>query len=350
MAVPRPRGTARLREGANGSSHIWGTALTPAAGIRGKLLRVAAAWVVILFAWAAPATAQRRIALSFDDVPRQAGAFFTPDERTRELIAVLRRGGVTQAGFFVTTGNLQRPDGAGGEARIDAYVAAGHVIANHSATHPWLHRTEAEDYILDIDRAEAWLRGRPGYRPWFRFPYLDEGRRDLGKRDAVRAALRERGLRNAYVTIENYDWHLDALASAARREGRSMDMEALRQLYVETLVGAANFTDRTAVETIRRSPAHVLLLHETDLAAMFVDDLAAALRADGWEIVTMDEAYRDPIAAAEPDTWFLNAGRVAALAHISGREPRTLFHERTDEDVLTRLFNERVLRAPEAAN
>ena len=301
--------------------------------------------VLVALLLAVPATAQKRIALSFDDVPRQAGAFFTPDERTRELIAALQRGGVRQAGFFVTTGNLERPHGAGGEARIDAYVAAGHVIANHSAAHPWLHRTEVEEYIGGIDRAEAWLRGRPGYRPWFRFPFLDEGRRDLVRRDAVRAALRERGLRNAYVTVDNYDWHLDALASAARREGRSMGMAALRQLYVETLVGASNFTDRIAVETIGRSPAHVLLLHETDLAAMFVDDLAAALRADGWEIVTIDEAYRDPIAATEPDTWFLNAGRVAALAHIAGREPRTLFHERTDEDVLSRLFAEHVLTA-----
>ncbi|HEY0325815.1 MAG TPA: polysaccharide deacetylase family protein [Allosphingosinicella sp.] len=306
-------------------------------------------WLLLLFTlFASPALAQKRIALSFDDVPRQAGAFFTPDERTRELIAALRRGGVRQAGFFVTTGNLERPDGVGGEARIDAYVAAGHVIANHSATHPWLHRTEAAEYISGIDRAEAWLRGRPGYRPWFRFPFLDEGRRDLARRDAVRAALRERGLRNAYVTIDNYDWHIDALASAARRERRAMDMDALKQLYVETLVGASNFTDRVAVETIGRSPAHVLLLHETDLAAMFVDDLAAALRADGWEIVTIDEAYRDPIAATEPDTWFLNAGRVAALAHIAGREPRTLFHERTDEEVLSRLFAERVL-SPGAA-
>lgn len=299
--------------------------------------------LALVLAWVAPAAAQKRIAFSFDDVPRHAGAFFTPDERARELIAALRQGGVRQAGFFVTTGNLQRPDGAGGEARIDAYVAAGHVIGNHSATHPWLHRTAAEDYILDIDRAEAWLRGRPGYRPWFRYPYLDEGRRDLARRDAVRAALAVRRLRNGYVTVDDYDWHLDALANAARRDGRSIDMEALRDLYVETLVDTANFYDRIAVETIGRSPAHVLLLHETDLAAMFVDDLTAALRADGWDIVPIDEAYLDPIAAAEPSTWFLNAGRVAALAHIAGREPRTLLHERTDQAVLDRMFTERVL-------
>lgn len=307
-------------------------------------MRLLLALIALVAGLAGPAAAQKRIAFSFDDVPRHAGAFFTPDERARELIAALRRGGVTQAGFFVTTGNLDKPDGAGGEARIAAYVAAGHVIANHSHSHQWLHRTEAAAYIADIDRAAAWLRGRPGLRPWYRFPYLDEGRRDLARRDALRAALRERGLFNAYVTIDNYDWHLDARASRAKREGRAVDMDALRRLYVETLVGAANFTDRLAVETIGRSPAHVILLHETDLAALYIDDLAAALRADGWEIITIDEAYRDPIAAVEPDTWFLNAGRVAALAHLRGREPRTLFHDRTDEDELDRLFDERVLK------
>ena len=292
---------------------------------------------------AMPAAAQKRIALSFDDVPRHPGAFFTPDERTAELIAALRRGGVGQAGFFVTTGHLAKPYGAGGDKRIDAYVAAGHVIANHSVTHPWLSRTSVEAYVAEIDRAEAWLASRPGHRPWYRFPFLDEAGRDTEKRDAVRAALKQRGLRNAYVTIDNYDWHLDALATKAKREETPVDMDALRDLYVETLVDTADFYDRIAVETLGRSPVHVLLLHETDIAAMFVDDLAAGLRKAGWEIVSIDEAYRDPIAASEPDTWFLGEGRVSALAQMKGREPASLVHERTDEDALSKLFAERVL-------
>ena len=89
-------------------------------------------------ALAAPAAAQKRIALSFDDVPRTPGAFMTPQQRTERLIAALRRARVRQVAFFVNPGNLQQPWGAGREGQIAAYVRAGHVIGNHSFSHPHL--------------------------------------------------------------------------------------------------------------------------------------------------------------------------------------------------------------------
>lgn len=304
--------------------------------------RLLGIWAAL--ALATPGVAAKRIAFSFDDVPRHAGAFYTPDERSKRLLSVLNSARVKQAAFFVTPGNLAKKDGQNGEARIAAYVRAGHVIANHSFSHKWLSRTSAADYLADVDRAAAWLKGRPGYRPWYRYPFLDEGRRDLTKRAEVRAGLAARGLTNGYVTIDNYDWHLDALASKAKREGRDIDMAALRQLYVETLVGAADFYDRIARDALKRQPIQVLLLHETDLNAMFVADVVAGLRKAGWAIVPIDQAYRDPIAAREPNGWFTNGGRVAALAQDAGRVPKDLIEPRTDEAVLTALFDARVLR------
>jgi peptidoglycan/xylan/chitin deacetylase (PgdA/CDA1 family) len=303
--------------------------------------RLLLAFVLVLAA--VPAAAQdKRIAISFDDIPRHQGGFMTPDERTVRLIAGLHEAGVEQAGFFVTTGNLENEDGKGGEARIRAYVAAGHVIGNHSHSHTWLWNGDVVAYIADLDKAEAWLADKPGKRPWYRFPYLDEGR-DPARRDALRAALRERGLFNAYVTVDNYDWAVDGLATKALAERRTIDLTNLGQLYVETIVDTAEFNDRIARETLGRSPAHVLLLHETDLNALFIVDLVRGLRDAGWTIVTMDEAYRDPIARMEPDTVHLGGGRVSALAHVAGREPESLVHERTDEAELARLFEERVV-------
>jgi peptidoglycan/xylan/chitin deacetylase (PgdA/CDA1 family) len=302
---------------------------------------------VLLLAFACPAAAReaqpKRIALSFDDVPRNAGAFFTPDARTERLIAELKRAGVTQAAFFVTPGNLDEPWGEGGEARIAAYVAAGHVIANHSFAHRRLSGMSAADYLADVDRAETWLKGRKGRRPWFRFPFLDESRGDKEKRDAVRAGLRTRGLRNGYVTAEASDWNMETLASQAAERGEKMDIEALRDLYVESNLEAAEFYDALARKTLGRSPAHVLLLHETDLAALFIGDLVAALRQRGWEIVTADKAYADSIARLAPDVPSAQGTLIEALAWEKGL-PAPRWYERNNLKIANALFAERVLK------
>jgi peptidoglycan/xylan/chitin deacetylase (PgdA/CDA1 family) len=292
---------------------------------------------------AAPAAAQKRIALTFDDVPRDRGAFLTHDERTVKLIAALERAKVEQAAFFVTAGFLEDPDRRGGEDRITAYTAAGHVLANHSYTHPHLSELSAADYLANLDKTEAWLKGRPGRRPWFRHPYLDEGGADKAKRDAVRAGLKARGLRNGYVTVDGADWHLEMLTQEAGRAGKTMDMNALRDLYVTTHVEAANFNHALARQLMKRSPAHVLLLHETDIAALFIEDLVEALRKDGWEIVTADKAFADPLKREMPDPAVTSGGLLHQMVQARGLKIET-WPPTAGQNVQKRLFAERVLK------
>ncbi|WP_426267730.1 polysaccharide deacetylase family protein [Sphingomonas sp. LHG3443-2] len=298
--------------------------------------------LALLLLGAPAAAAEKRIALTFDDAPRHRGAFFTPDERTKRLIAGLRKAKVRQAAFFVIPGNFGKNDGVGGEQRVAAYVRAGHVIANHSWSHPALTEVSATEYIANIDRAEAWLKAQPGHRPWFRFPYLNEGRADKAKRDAVRRALDERGLRNGYVTADGYDWNIEGLTKSAREAGKTIDMKALRDLYVETMVGAAEYNEALMRRTIGRSPPHVLLLHETDLAALYIPDLVKALKKAGWTIVTADEAYADPIGKLQPDVPSAQGTLTEALAWDKGL-PAPRWYERADNKVADPLFRARVL-------
>ena len=282
----------------------------------------------------------KRIAFSFDDAPRGKGAFLEPDERPKLLIEALKTAGIEQAAFFINTGRITAYDNDA--ADIAAYAEAGHVLANHTAKHSKLSAVSVETFLADIDAAEVWLKDKPNYRPWFRFPFLDEGRKNRAKRDAVRTGLKKRGLMNGYVTVDASDWYLEDMAISAARAGKIMDWNALRDLFVESYVQSANFSDDLARRTLDRAPVQMILLHETDLAAMFVDDLAAALKAGGWTIATADEAYRDPIANMEPDVDFADGTRTQMLA--AERNIGNRWYKRNDQKVAKKLFAERVLR------
>src|SRR5213075_1651681 len=170
----------------------------------------------------------------------------------------------------------------------------------------------------------------------------DEGGAHKAKRDAVRAALKARGLRNGYATVDGSDWNIEGQTADAVKAGKTIDMAALRDLYVETMVGAADFADRLAIKTWKRQPAQVIVLHETDIAALFVPDLVRALRKDGWTIVAADEAYRDPISKLAPDVPSAN-GTLVELAAWEKGIPKPRWYERNDIDLANRLFAERVL-------
>lgn len=285
--------------------------------------------------------AEKRIAISFDDAPRARGPFLTEDDRARLLIKGLETAGVEQAVFFANPGRVEGKDD---ERRIEAYVVAGHVIANHGANHPRLSETSLTEYLADIDTAEQWLRGRDGYRPWFRYPFLDEGQQDKDKRDAVRAALAERGLVNGYVTVEAIDWFYEAAAKRALADGKQVNREALRDLYVQVHADAADFYDDLARKATGRSPVHMLLLHETDIAALWIGDLVKELEKRGWTIVTADAAYADPFAdhAKTYDTRFAQGTLTEMVAWQRGL-PAPRWYRGNDTDLAQQWFDTRVL-------
>ncbi len=255
----------------------------------------------------------KQIALTFDDAPRSDGQFFSGVQRTHELIKQFRISGVRQAAFFCNTKQLS----GAGKNRIRAYADAGHVIANHTDTHPDLHQVDLASYKSDIRKAHEKLESFATFRRWFRFPFLREGDTQQ-KRDGVRRFLKKLNYINGYVTVDTYDWYMEKLFQDALREGRKVHFDRLRKSYLRVISESVEFYDDMAQRTLGRSPNHVLLLHENDLAALFVADLVQELQLHSWSIIPVDLAYEDPLAAIEPDTFFLGQGRVAAIAHEKG--------------------------------
>lgn len=223
------------------------------------------------------------------------------------------------------------------ERRLQSYASAGHIIANHTHSHPDLRETDLTSYLDDIKQAHRLLKHFVNFRPWFRYPFLSEGD-TREKRDGVRNALEEMNYQNGYVTVDTYDWYMDWLVQDAINSGKKVYFDKLRKVYIKVLAESIDFYDDLARRVLGRSPKHVLLLHENDLAAMFVKDLVEHLEKNGWTIISAEEAYTDPIADIEPDTFFLGQGRVAALAHLAG-DPGP-FRKWESEAALQQLFNE----------
>eukprot|EP01037_Dinobryon_pediforme_P025022 gene25022-27021_t len=160
-------------------------------------------------------------------------------------------------------------------------------------------------------------------------------------------------LDHVFAEVFGFDVALEASTAdlyydtiAAKRAGLAIDDAALGDLYVETMVQSADFSDALLRRTIGRSAPHVLLLHETDIAARYLPALVAALRQDGWTIVTADAAFADPVYHDTSDFVSANGTLPEALAWrkaIGGK----LYYERNDLALADRLFAERVLhRAP----
>jgi peptidoglycan/xylan/chitin deacetylase (PgdA/CDA1 family) len=269
--------------------------------------------MVLLLCAQVTGAATREIAITLDDAPRENTAHFDGVTRAAKLLETLKRADVGQIAFFCNSARMD----AEGAARIKAYADAGHLIANHSHTHADLHKVGVQAFVADLNSADQVLRGVTNFRPWFRFPYLHEGT-TVEVRDALKSELKTRGYLSAYVTVDTWDWYMDGMLQDAIAAGKTIDFDRLRGAYVDLLADSVEYYDEVAVKELGRSPRHVLLLHENDLAALYLGDLVKRLRKNGWKIISPDLAFKDPIASVEPDTLWLGQGRVIALAATKG--------------------------------
>ena len=84
----------------------------------------------------------------------------------------------------------------------------------------------------------------------------------------------------------------------------------------------------------------MLLLHENELAALYLDKLIQHIRSQGWEIISPQEAYTDPISTAYKSTLFSfnKQGRIAAILNLQGVNQSKLRHPRESTKFIDELF------------
>lgn len=277
----------------------------------------------------------KELAITFDDAPTPDSALMSGEERTQRIITTLQKAKVPDALFFVQADRINKST----QKRLDQYAAAGFHIANHSYSHQSASALGKENYMADVKSAHLLLKNQKNFLPFHRFPYLDCGK-DKASILAIRESLTELGYKDGYITIANYDWHISNLLATAAGDKKTIDYEKAKQFYVNTLLSAIEFYDEVAIKALGKSPKHVLLLHENDAAALFVGDLVARLRSEGWNIISPQKAYQDPIARDLSNIAYHHQNRVSALARRAGLPEYKLYHESENVAYLDEAFTE----------
>ena len=284
------------------------------------------------------------IALSLDDAPMPSTAIFNGVEKTKRIIQALQDANCPAVGIFAIGKYAHTPTGLN---RLHMYAEAGHIIANHSYSHYKLNDITAQDFIEDIKKAHEILSPLPSFKLLFRFPYLAEGKDEVQRQEVIQY-LQSMGYREGYITVNNHDYYMSKLLVDAVKAGKIIDHEKLKNLYVSILWDCITSVDKLSHKVLNRKVKHVLLLHENDLAALFIGDLIEHIRKQGWKIISIEEAYEDPLALMPVTNTYSLVGRLGAIAIQKGLDKKlAVFPETAEYSYIPRaLKQQQIFKSP----
>jgi peptidoglycan/xylan/chitin deacetylase (PgdA/CDA1 family) len=233
-----------------------------------------------------------QVAVTIDDLPFAYGRYLTPERESecfRAVLAALKKHHVRVIGF--ANGSRIKPYH---RVLFDEFVAAGHVLGNHTCTHPDLNKTAIWWYTDDIAKGqksiEPWLNGTK----YFRYPFLFRGDTPL-KRDSVAAYLTRNDYTVVPVTIDDDDWvynkeYVDTLKAGDRAAAAKIGSE-----YIEHMKERTHYFDSLAVALTGREVGHILLLHMNELNSIYLDSLLTWFESEDWKCISPQEALIDSI-------------------------------------------------------
>lgn len=276
----------------------------------------------------------RTMAVTIDDlpfVPRGRGEYLPAAQRgTAAILSTLRKHGVPAVGF-VNEDKLEAPTADERAARVallEQWVAAGHVLGNHTYSHPDANRLTAEAYLDEVDKGEVvtkrLMQARRPYPLYFRHPATHTG--DTAEKKAeIARGLAARGYTITPHTIENSDYLYDVAYARADAATRAK----LAESYLAHTDAATAFAEQKARELFGRDDVpQTLLIHTMAINVDHLDALLGRLVARGYRFITLEAAMRDR-AYATPDvfvgrhgpSWLFRWSRTLAPASNFSADP-----------------------------
>ncbi|HLQ51795.1 MAG TPA: polysaccharide deacetylase family protein [Terriglobales bacterium] len=252
--------------------------------------------------------ADRQIAVTIDDLPGDAAFSMTATTITEintNLLKGLRDEKIPAVGFV----NEKKVYHWGEvDQRIKAlamWTDSGVELGNHGFSHLSLNNAGLkawEDDVIHGENVIGLLLGEHNMKPrYFRHPYLATGR-DLETRREAEAFLTGRGYRIAPVTIDPWDWMFGPVYADAKKRGDAALQQEVLNSYLSHADAVLAYDEQLSRETLGYEPKQILLLHDNQLNADHLKELAAVIRKRGYKFITLADALSDP-AYSMPDTF-----------------------------------------------
>ena len=249
-----------------------------------------------------------------------------PNETNVSLLDTMRSHGARLALFVIG----RNADNETGQALIQPWKQAGHLIGNHTYSHRSYDAQTFEEFSADALHADTVLASDLGTPRLFRFPALKEGN-TADKRDRMREFLAVHGYRIGHVTIDASDWYYDNRLRQRLASEAGFDANRFRQPYLDHLWDRAQFYDSLSVKVLGRSVQHTLLLHWNLLNSLFLGDVLEMFRRHEWRIIDAEQALRDPIFLRVPKTVPAGESLLWALAKETGKFDSVLRYPGEDD-------------------
>lgn len=238
---------------------------------------------------------ERVLAVTVDDLPwvGRLAPGGSPAEANRALLTALLERGVHATGFVVCKNAEAQSE------VLEAWVASGMDLGNHTTHHLDLNQTDLSAWVDDLERCHELLSKFTQQPPrYFRFPMLHQGD-TLDKRSGAAAAVKRLGYEVAHVTLDNSEWLLAEAYGRALASGDAELADGVARAYRAHLLGAIEHFDEVGRVELGRRPPHILLVHANALAADHIGEVLDEVQARGIRIVSLGEVLADPVFSLE---------------------------------------------------
>ncbi|MBS1515274.1 MAG: polysaccharide deacetylase family protein [Bacteroidetes bacterium] len=240
--------------------------------------------------------AQKKVAITFDDLPSQQMKFDDCVYITDNLLKILKDNNLPIIGFV----NAGKTDIEYQQdkriAQLKKWIAAGYDLGNHTYAHSDIGKVGLQAYEEDVIKGEPLvikLMEEAGKKmKYYRHPFLYTGK-TVEQKDSLDKFLKERGYTIAPVTLDNSDWMFNSCYYSAKAKDNKTLADSIVASYLEYMNLTFDFFENLSQEFLGRQVNHVLLVHSNMINADHFDKIINMLKSRGYEFISLDEALTD---------------------------------------------------------